>query len=875
MKKIISAIVSAAVALSSLTAFADAVVKINYDFDGSTLGGWGGVANCSKAVYPEGTDNTCVVLPTGSTAQITHTPGVSNAYYGRTLFCGDFYPMEAKLNVNIFLRYFAVDATSGTNTYIGGPSGIAVDGSGVIKVANRAVTLGKCEVGTKYSYIIENDQVNHKFNVYINGIWNGETHPAEGEDSDEFPGYMLAGSYSYPDTWGPVGAWYVYNNTGVIYADNLYMEAPDAVFATSEFTEGSTGITFDCDGYFDTDTIGNIALTRVSADGARELEYGSDYIVEWETVMANFARGAKPTITLAEPVGEGEQIIFDFSAVKDSYGRTLERLNTALPINPDSEAINAVYEDFSANWLNASAVGAVTIDAPASVTPIDGGSTVMLDYSVNSDDISAVELVKTEDEKLIITQPEIDNLDTSPASFNKQVEIVVTMICGSQPIKTVTRKLTIVRRKLLDEANERDDEAVKALSDDIAETVWSPEGGSGELTLSFDEEKAIGGIIAEGEYMDIKYSVSDNGTDFNEITQYPVKAKYFRVNIAGTEEKPAVLSGLEPVTSVYYEDVIARAEDLESLTYTENMTNLTSSQYLTLPKATANGTPISWSSSNRNVIDEYGTVTQTSSRETVILTARAIDSKGKIIEIASVDFTATVAAKTTSASSGGGGGSTGGKKATSPTNVSPIVPKPTEEPYETPEPTAEPEHRKPLFDDMSGVPWAVEAVETLADDGIINGKGNRIFAPNDKITREEFVKLIVTAFDIKGSGSVPEFADVPAAAWYAEYISAAYGAGIISGISDTEFGVGANVTRQDMAVILKRTADYKKLTSEINTDLPELKDIDSTSVYAIDAVKAMLSSGIMNGSGDKLYPANNATRAEAAVMMYRFINNFN
>lgn len=877
MKKFISVLVSASVMLSALTAFADTVVKIDYNFDGSALGGWGGAASCNTVTYPEGTDNTCVMLPTGSTAQITHTPGAVNSYYGRTVFSGDFYPMEEKLNVNIFLRYFETNATSGTNSYVGGPSGIAVDGSGTIKVANRTVTLGKCEVGTKYSYIIVNDQVNNKFDVYMNGIWNGAVHPAEGEESAQYPGFMFAGSFTYGENYGPVGAWYVYNNTGIIYADNLHMEAPDAVCTASDFTEDSTAVTFDCDQFFDTDTIDALVLTRIGAEGATELVYGTDYTVEWETAMTNFARGARPTITLTEPVGEGEQIIFDFSAVKDSYGRTLDGLNTALPTNPDSEAINAAYEDFSTNWLTETEVRSMTIDAPASVTPIDGGSTVTVDYSINSDDISALELIKLEEEKLTITQPEVDDAQSAPVSFNKKAQIVVTLICGSQPVKTITRDFTILRRKLLDEAAEAQDESVKVLSDDNPETAWTPEGGSGELTLSFNEAKAIGGVVAEGKYSGIKYSVSDNGTDFTEITQYPVKAKYFRAAVTGTEEEPASLTELEPLTSSFYEDVIARAEDLANLSYTENLSNLTSSRYLTLPKTTANGTLIAWSSSNRNVIDEYGTVTQTDNNETVILTAKAVDSKGNVIEISSVDFTATVAAKPKkpASSGGGGGGGGGGGVSKAPTNVSPIVPKPTETPTETPEPTAEPQRPEPGFDDMDGFSWAAEAVDALVKDGIINGKSSGIFAPNDKITREEFVKLITIAFDIESKDSVNTFSDVPSDAWYAEYINAAYSAGIISGISDTEFGVGTNVTRQDMAVILKRTADYKQLNSEINTDLPKLSDLDSTSVYAIEAVKAMLSSGVMNGSGDKLYPANNATRAEAAVMMYRFINNFN
>ena len=874
MKKLIAALLSASVMLSTFTAFAEPVVKINHDFDGNSLGGWGGIANFKTVVYPEESENNCLMIPTGTNSQITHTPGVVNSYYGKIVFSGEFYPMESSLNVNIFLRYFAKNATSGTNTYIGGPSGIAVDSGGNIKVANRAVNLGKCEVGTKYSYKLVNDQVNHTFYVYMNGIWGGAAHPSAETDSAEYPGYEYVGAHTYAEDWGPVGAVYVYNNTGSMYVDNFMLEAPDAVCTVSDFEAGSSEISFNCDQFINTDTIKELKLSRVGEGGITELAADSDYTVEWKTRMDNFAYAAVPTIKLAEPVGEDEQIIFDFSRVKDSYGRTLESLNAALPRNADSDALNAVYEDLSENWLTETEIRSQVISAPETITPYEGGSTVMLDYTVTAEDPSALELIEHKGGQITVTQPEIDDIEAEPTSFDKKVSVKVTMSCGSQPVKSITRDFKLIRRKLLDEAVDGEDEIIKALSDDDDTTAWMPEGGSGELVVGFDVPKAIGGIIAKGDYEDIVYSISDNGSDFKEITAFPVKAQYLKIEVKGTEEKPASLTALEPVTSSFYEDVIARAEDLKNLVYKENLSNLTSSKYLTLPKRTANGTPLSWSSSNRDVIDEYGTVTQTYSRETVILTAKAVDSKGNVIEIASVDFTATVAAKEKKSSGGGGGGGGG-----SYSHTSVVVPKVTIPPSATSVPDTEkaestpaPEKKK-YFNDMDKAPWAAEAAESMAAAGIINGRQNGIFAPEENITREEFIKIIVSAFDIKAEESRgKQFSDIPSGAWYAQYVDAAYNAGIIAGISDSEFGAGTNVTRQDMAVILKRTADYKKLVIKADADLPELNDLDSTSEYAVEAVKGMLAAGIMTGSGGQLNPTANATRAEAAVMMYRFIN---
>lgn len=176
------------------------------------------------------------------------------------------------------------------------------------------------------------------------------------------------------------------------------------------------------------------------------------------------------------------------------------------------------------------------------------------------------------------------------------------------------------------------------------------------------------------------------------------------------------------------------------------------------------------------------------------------------------------------------------------------------------------------FTDIETVPWAKEQILYLHDMDIISGKGNGIFAPHDTLTREEYVKMLVDAFMLTGDSDT-EFLDVDKNAWYYEYISAAHANHIISGISEEEFGVGKPITRQDMCVILHRVLEetgtklpatdkfYNMMTFEDNSEIDE---------YAYSSVEKMFKNGIVSGVNESMFcPKANATRAQAAVIIYR------
>lgn len=173
---------------------------------------------------------------------------------------------------------------------------------------------------------------------------------------------------------------------------------------------------------------------------------------------------------------------------------------------------------------------------------------------------------------------------------------------------------------------------------------------------------------------------------------------------------------------------------------------------------------------------------------------------------------------------------------------------------------------KPLFTDIDNSHWAYNAVADLTNKGIINGKGNGVFAPDSTVTRAEFVKMLCIAKDIKAEGPI-SFRDVERYAWYEEYVAAAFNAGLVKGISENEFGVNLPISRQDICTIL-----YRSLKVNEENEL-QFADSESIAEYATDAVAYFAKEGVVNGFEDATFrPAAKCTRAQAAMIIYNYLN---
>ena len=215
-------------------------------------------------------------------------------------------------------------------------------------------------------------------------------------------------------------------------------------------------------------------------------------------------------------------------------------------------------------------------------------------------------------------------------------------------------------------------------------------------------------------------------------------------------------------------------------------------------------------------------------------------------------------------SSGGssGGGSSSGNRGPSIIGVPVTPPAPVLEKEE--------ENDDKLFTDIADVEWAGEAINYLAEKGVLSGKGDKIFAPSDNVKREEFVKMLVLAFDLKNedNGDIA-FSDVNSEEWYVPYIKTAYGLGIVNGISEDEFGIGSYISRQDMAVMITRAKNI-----ELTDDMADntFTDAEQVSDYARQSVGYLKNTGVINGYSDGSFkPLGNVTRAETAKVLYGLI----
>lgn len=171
-----------------------------------------------------------------------------------------------------------------------------------------------------------------------------------------------------------------------------------------------------------------------------------------------------------------------------------------------------------------------------------------------------------------------------------------------------------------------------------------------------------------------------------------------------------------------------------------------------------------------------------------------------------------------------------------------------------------------IFNDIENVSWAEEAITNLYKKGIVNGKAVRVFEPNAFVTREEFVKMIVIAMDIVDNSKEISFEDTSKDAWYYDYIKKAYSSGIINGINDNSFGIGYQISRQDMAVILCRALEKN---AELTAGEETFADAEEIASYATECVSKLTNAKIINGMENGSFAPNaNATRAQAVVMLY-------
>ena len=241
-------------------------------------------------------------------------------------------------------------------------------------------------------------------------------------------------------------------------------------------------------------------------------------------------------------------------------------------------------------------------------------------------------------------------------------------------------------------------------------------------------------------------------------------------------------------------------------------------------------------------------------------------------EITTESTTETASEVTTksssSRSSGGGGGGSSSRVAAATTTTEETSEVTTTDAENSTEETTE----NAIADDYTGFidvkdMWCENIVNTLHELGLVNGRTENLFAPNDNLTRAELVQLLanLSGADLTAYANADnKFTDVDTNAWYYAAVMWAADNNIVYGIGNDMFAPDTSITREDTAAII-----FRYLGVDATAENNSFADTNEISAYALDAVNTLSAEGIINGYPDNTFrPKNTITRAEAAAVLY-------
>lgn len=200
------------------------------------------------------------------------------------------------------------------------------------------------------------------------------------------------------------------------------------------------------------------------------------------------------------------------------------------------------------------------------------------------------------------------------------------------------------------------------------------------------------------------------------------------------------------------------------------------------------------------------------------------------------------------------------------------LPEPITPGVDNKKPASKPEVKLP-FTDVSTSDWFYDDVAFVYENGLFSGTDSRSFSPNASMTR---AMLVTVLYRLEGEPTVTgrsSFTDVRSGAYYEKSVIWAAANGIVTGTDSTSFSPDTKVTREQLAAILYRYAQYRKLDTDASAKLNSFTDADSVSAYASEALGWAVSEGLINGASGKLMPKGDATRAQVAAILHRLVKN--
>ena len=176
------------------------------------------------------------------------------------------------------------------------------------------------------------------------------------------------------------------------------------------------------------------------------------------------------------------------------------------------------------------------------------------------------------------------------------------------------------------------------------------------------------------------------------------------------------------------------------------------------------------------------------------------------------------------------------------------------------------------FVDVSAKAWYHLAVDFAVERGLFGGTSANTFEPDAPMTRAMLV-TVLWRYEGKPAAPANTFSDVKAGTWYSDAVSWASANGVVNGVGGNRFDPDGNITREQMAAILYRYCNGKGIDTSKRGSLSGFPDAGKVSSYAQTAMQWTVAEGIIGGSDGMLLPQGNATRAQVATILMRFIEN--
>ena len=165
--------------------------------------------------------------------------------------------------------------------------------------------------------------------------------------------------------------------------------------------------------------------------------------------------------------------------------------------------------------------------------------------------------------------------------------------------------------------------------------------------------------------------------------------------------------------------------------------------------------------------------------------------------------------------------------------------------------------------------WMIQPLQTLYDNGFINGRTATTFAPGENITRAEYLKILVAELGLTAPGATENFDDVSSYDWYYNYVVIGASLGIAKGRSETEFAPNELITREEICVMTMRAVRAANVKMNVVPSGATFTDQATISDWATADVASLKDAGIVSGRDTGAFdPKANATRAEAVKILH-------